>query len=80
MEQMGAGLRDLAATLHLFYLRMYPVKGEARDATVTHRQTDEEKMRADQGASDESDAEWIGRREAEFDAHPTARAQGRRKP
>lgn len=79
LEQMGAGLRDLSATLHLFYLRMYPAKAEVRDATVTHIQTDEEKMRADQGASDESDAAWIGRREQEFNARPERR-RGAAKP
>lgn len=73
LEVMGAGLQSIAAALHLFYARMYPAKGEVRDATVTHRQTDEEKVRADQGASGETDAEWIGRREQEFNARPERR-------
>lgn len=72
---MAAALRDIATAMHLSqqmererFERQYPEKKEGRDATVTHRQTEEERLRESQGATPESDAEWIGRREAEVRA------------
>lgn len=70
--------RVMAASMLLEQKRFdkeYPEKGEVRYATVTHRQTEEERLREAQGQSDESDEEWRGRREteaiAQAEAHST---------
>jgi hypothetical protein len=55
--------------------KQYPTKGEIADATITHLQSDEERLRASQGYSDESDEEWTGRREAKHLEAQAARAR-----
>lgn len=43
----------------------YPPKREPREALVTYIPTEEEELQRDQGASGESQDEWIGLRERE---------------
>jgi hypothetical protein len=57
--------------------RQFPPKrpaSEVVDATVTHRQTEEERIREEQGYSEDTDEEWIGRREARFNQAQTDKA------
>lgn len=79
---IGSALRDISAAIRLRYMveremfnKLYPAKGEVRDATITHPQTTEEKVRQSQGATDETDEEWIGRREQKILAANEARRQ-----
>lgn len=83
---IGSALRDVAAALQslceLERERLnleHPVKGIARDATITHPQTDEEKLYEAQGNTDETDEEWIGlgRREAAFSKAEAGRREAR---
>jgi hypothetical protein len=80
VELIGASLASIALVMQARYEKDYPAKKEPTDATITHRQTDEEALQAGQGASDESDEEWIGHRERDFAANPRPEAQGRRSP
>jgi hypothetical protein len=57
------------------FQKQYPVRKEVVDATVTHRQTEEERLREAQGATDETDAEWVGRRTAKFEANQARKAR-----
>jgi hypothetical protein len=73
LEGIGTALRNMAASMHLNYLlerdrfmKEYPLKGEVKDATITRRQTEEEKLREEQGDTDESDADWTGQRERAY--------------
>jgi hypothetical protein len=73
LGSIATALRDIGIALHVSnqlererFERQYPGKKEVRDAIVTHRQTEEERLREAQGASDESDQEWTGWREKKF--------------
>ena len=72
LENIALALVSIAATMQRRYEQDYPAKKETRDATVTHRQTEEEALREAQGDSNESDAEWIGRHERGFIADQDA--------
>lgn len=72
LGSIATALRDIAVSMHLSYQlereryeRQYPDKKEVREALITHRQTEEERIRETQGATGESDEEWIGRRESQ---------------
>jgi hypothetical protein len=62
MSAIALALTRLATIAEAFYEKLYPTR-EYRDATVTHRPSEEEALREAQGQSDESDSEWIGQRE-----------------
>jgi chromatin remodeling complex protein RSC6 len=71
-ERLASALEILAesvARIADVFERRFPQRRPAEeviDATVTHRQTEEEQIREAQGYSEESDEEWIGRRETRF--------------
>jgi hypothetical protein len=64
---LAKSMERIADVLRMRLELDYPPKREVKDATVTHRQTEEERLREAQGYSEETDAEWIGRREAAFE-------------
>ncbi len=74
IEGMGSAFRDIGASLYLLqqvardlYNKQYPVRGKVDDATITHVQTEEERLRESQGYSEEDDEAWLGRRERAFE-------------
>ncbi len=82
LEGIGTALRDIAASMSLSYRlerekfhKQYPIRGEVRDAEITHLQTEEEKIREGQGATDETDDEWVGSRQAKFEADQARKAR-----
>lgn len=82
IEAVATALRDIGAAMHLSYLldreiyrKNYPEKKEVRDALITRPETAEDKARKNQGATDETDEEWIGRREQKVLATEEARRQ-----
>ncbi len=80
MERIAIAFEEIALTGHKFFDKLYPVRTELRDALVTHRQTEEEKLREDQGASEETDEEWVGPRERQYEeAQARRREQAQRR-
>lgn len=70
-EGIGAALITICAAMVMrneieqaWFDKKYPVRGEVRDAEVTHLKTEEERLREEQGDTGETDEEWIGSREA----------------
>jgi hypothetical protein len=82
-DRLNTAFESIAVSLGKIaeiFERRFPaprLASEVVDATVTHRQTEEERIREEQGFSEETDAEWIGRREARFHE---AQASKARKP
>lgn len=82
IEAVATALRDIGASMHLSYQlerakfnKAYPEKKEVRDALITRPETAEDKARKNQGATDETDDEWVGRREQKVLATEEARRQ-----
>lgn len=82
IQSVASALRGIGAAIHNLYTlererfnKQYPEKRSATDATITHRQTEEERLREEQGATDESIDEWMGRREIQFEATQARRRQ-----
>jgi hypothetical protein len=79
---IGQALQKIADDFHeqvqlnkALFAKKYPSRGEVRDVQVDHPQTEEERLRESQGASDEDDKAWIGRREAGFVAKEASKAR-----
>lgn len=77
LEMMSMALGSMSKTYELLYYKMYPPKGMVRDADVTHTPTEEEKLRAAQGATGERTTEdWMtldAERDTEEDMGPRER-------
>jgi len=71
LERIAVAFESIAKTLELDFQRRYPVPKRSRDAIVTHIETDEERLQADQTGNDAEETleRWteIGEREALFD-------------
>jgi hypothetical protein len=65
-DRLATGMIRLADIQAREHAIRYPEKKAVEDAKITHRQTEEEKLREAQGATDETDEEWTGRREKAF--------------
>ncbi len=76
-ERLSEGIDFLAGTVEAWYRSTFPEKKQADEATVTHVMTEEEKLREEQGASDEPLEAWttlLGDREkAYLKKHPEER-------
>jgi len=73
MERMASAFEVIADTLTAWYKleqqrfeKQFPVKPDARDATITRIPSREDALKEDQGASEEPTDEWIGLREQEL--------------
>ena len=66
LELLGASMSRLYDVMQARLNHDYPPAKEPRDATITHLQTSEERLRASQGQSEEPIEEWIGLREERF--------------
>jgi hypothetical protein len=73
-EAIGIALRGIHDTLERQLAKQFPEPKEWREAAYSRILTEEERIREDQGASEEPieewltlpEGEWIGRREREF--------------
>jgi hypothetical protein len=79
LAKLAEAMNRIAAVLEKHYAQRYPERGEVREAIVTHRQTEEEALRASQGESEDSDQAWskIGPREAKFEEDQRRREANR---
>jgi hypothetical protein len=68
LEKLADALTVLATLSQRVVDRDYPVRTEPRDATITRIPTTEDRLRADQGATGETEEEWLelGPREREL--------------
>lgn len=73
MERLADAFEMIAKLMAQFYDKMYPPKDEPRDVTLTRLPDTVDRIRQDQGASEETTERWlrldeeeIGPREKEF--------------
>ncbi len=69
MERLATAHERIANTLEKFYAEMYPAKREPRDVTLTALPDTTDRLKQDQGATEETTEEWlteVGPREREF--------------
>lgn len=85
LNDVAGALWSIADALHGLYdvqvaryEKEFPEQGEVRDATITKLKTEEERLREEQGQSEETLEEWVGLREREFeDAAESKSKQGK---
>jgi len=72
-ERMARSMEDIRDVLTHWvnieqkrFDKEYPAKREPKDATITHIPTAEDRLKEEQGASEEPIEEWTGLREQEF--------------
>src|ERR1700726_1388562 len=78
LERLANSFEQIAKLMAQFYEKMYPPKQDARDVTLTRLPDTVDRIKQDQGATEESTDDWlsleeeIGPREKEFIAKSTA--------
>ena len=76
LERIAVAFERGATILEKWYEKLYPPKREPKDVTLTRIPSDLDRIKAEQGASEETTEEWlsdIGPREREYLASTEAR-------